>query len=103
MTTFEDFEAITRLRYHYAMGLDTRDWALLRSIFTDEIHMDFESYSGAPGNTLSADAWIAGTRVLFTGLDSSQHVMTNPVVEVDGGGIFFAQTISQCIEQIRTM
>ncbi len=80
----DDFNEIARKRYEYALGIDTRDFDLLRSIFTDDITMDFEDYSGQPAQTLSADAWVAGVRVLFTGLDATQHVMTNPIVDIDG-------------------
>ena len=82
--TFEDFNAITTRRYQYALGIDTRDYALLRSIFTDEITMDFEDYSGQPASTMRADDWVANCKVLFDGLDGTQHVMTNPLVDVDG-------------------
>ncbi len=81
---FEDFTAITRRRYEYALGIDTHDFELLRSIFTDEITMDFEDYSGQPAAKMKADDWVAGVKVLFTGLDSTQHVMSNPVVDIDG-------------------
>lgn len=79
-----DHQAICEVRYRYAMGLDTCDWALYRSIFTDEIEIDFSSFNGVPAGTMSADDWVAQCRVFFTGLDASQHVMTNPLVEVDG-------------------
>ena len=81
---FEDFTEITRRRYEYAQGIDTRDFKLLRSIFTQDITMDFEDYSGQPCSSLKADDWVAGCRVLFTGLDSTQHVMSNPIVDIDG-------------------
>ena len=81
---FDDFQEITRRRYEYAMGIDTRDFELLRSIFTEDITMDFEDYSGQPSATMKADDWVAGCRVLFTGLDATQHVMSNPMVDVTG-------------------
>ena len=81
---FSDFNEITRRRYEYAQGIDTRDFELLRSIFADEIMMDFEDYSGQPAALIRADDWVAGVKVLFTGLDSTQHVMTNPIVDVNG-------------------
>jgi len=80
-----DFDAITRLRYQYAFGIDTRDFALLRSIFADEIHMDFSSYNGRAAATVPADEWVAGCAKLFNGLDATQHSMTNPLVNVDEG------------------
>ncbi|MDG2278858.1 MAG: hypothetical protein P8L31_12925 [Pseudomonadales bacterium] len=55
--TFEEFEAITRLRYQYAQSLDTRDFVLHRSLYTDQITTYFTSYSGGEGHTtISADA-----------------------------------------------
>lgn len=38
-----DFHAITSEVYEYAYGIDTRSWALYRSKFADEIHMNFQS------------------------------------------------------------
>lgn len=81
---FADYHDIVRRRYEYAFSIDTRDWDLHRSIFTDEITMDFSSYSGQPSSTMAADAWVNGLKPLFTGLQASQHVMTNPIVDVDG-------------------
>ena len=85
MATRADFDAITRLRYEYAFGIDTRDFGLLRSVFTDEIDMDFSSYSGRPGAKVLADDWVAGCSALFNGLDATQHSMTNPLVDVAEG------------------
>jgi hypothetical protein len=79
-----DHQAICEVRYRYALGLDTRDWELYRSIFVDDVEIDFSSFSGEAGGTLRADDWVATCRVFFTGLDASQHVMTNPMVTVDG-------------------
>jgi hypothetical protein len=78
-----DHREITRRVYEYAYGIDTRDWALYRSIFCDRITTDFTSYSGGTGpNEMRADDWVAGRRPLFTGLDASQHSMSNPVVDL---------------------
>ena len=80
---FNDYNEIVTRRYEYAMGIDTKDFALLRSIFTEEITMDFEDYSGRPIATMRADDWVDNCKVLFTGLDSTQHVMTNPIVNIE--------------------
>ncbi len=89
-----DFDAITRLRYEYAFGIDTRDFVLLRSIFTDQIRMDFSSYNGRPAASMSADVWVAGCAALFNGLDATQHTMTNPVVDVAEGSRHATQRMS---------
>jgi len=81
---FEDHTEITRRVYEYAYGIDTRDWALYRSIFADEITTDFSSYNGNPAAAMTADAWVDGVKILFTGLDATQHSMSNPLVDLDG-------------------
>ena len=81
---FDDFNEITRRRYEYAQGIDTKDFKLLRSVFTDKITMDFFDYNGLPAATLMADEWVKQVSALMTQLDSTQHVMTNPIVDLDG-------------------
>ncbi len=80
----DHYHAIVRPVYEYAYGIDTRDWALYRSIFTDDIEMDFSSYNGNPRSAMKADDWVAGCRTLFTGLDATQHSMSNPLVDMEG-------------------
>ncbi|MBQ75025.1 MAG: hypothetical protein CMQ20_08375 [Gammaproteobacteria bacterium] len=80
----KDYIEIIETKYRYAYGLDNKDWDLYRSIFLDEITMDFSSYSGVPGTTQSADEWIASCKMLFEGLDATQHQMSNPLVEIKG-------------------
>jgi hypothetical protein len=79
-----DATEITRRLYEYALGIDTRDWTLYRSIFCDEVTMDFSSFNGEPGAPQKADDWVAGVSVLFNGLDATQHTMSNPMVDIDG-------------------
>lgn len=80
----EDKLAVAETVYRYATGIDTRDFVLYRSIFAPEVAIDFSSYSGREPATMTADQWVAGLRPLFTGLDATQHSMTNPIAEVDG-------------------
>ncbi len=79
-----DFIDICNLCYRYATGVDSRDWALYREIFTDRVTFDFSSFNGQPAAELAADDWVAGVRPLFTALAASQHSMTNPRVTGDG-------------------
>ncbi|MFN3257838.1 MAG: nuclear transport factor 2 family protein [Ilumatobacter sp.] len=81
----DDWISITRAVHEFAYGIDTRDWALYRSIFADgPIDFDYSSYHGRPGSSMDADAWVANVRPLFDGLDATQHSMSNPLVDVDG-------------------
>jgi 3-phenylpropionate/cinnamic acid dioxygenase small subunit len=70
--------------YAYATGIDTRDWTLYRSIFTDDVEIDFSSWDGSPARRMRADDWVAGVQPLFHGLDATQHSMSNPRVTIDG-------------------
>ena len=73
--------------YRYATSIDTRDWELHRSIFTDEIESDFSTLGGgasAGAVALTADAWVDGLKALMPGFAATQHSMTNPRVTIDG-------------------
>ncbi len=67
----------------YATGLDRRDWALYRSIFTDEIEMDFRSV-GIRAGSYRADDWVRDAARLFAGFAATQHTSTNHVHDVRG-------------------
>lgn len=73
--------------YRFAYGIDQRDWVGYRKIFVDpplDIEFDYSSYHGRPASRMDADTWVAGVTPLFTGLDATQHSMSNPLVEIDG-------------------
>jgi len=77
--------AVAETVYRYATGVDRRDWALYRSVFTDIVTVDFSSFSpDLPPRVMNADDWVAGLVPLFTGLTATQHSMTNPLATVDG-------------------
>jgi 3-phenylpropionate/cinnamic acid dioxygenase small subunit len=81
----EDKLAVAECVYRYAIGVDTRDWTMYRSLFTDEVEFDFSSYGpGRPPVTMAADDWVAGLKPLFAGLAATQHMMSNPLVDLDG-------------------
>jgi hypothetical protein len=78
-----DRAAISDTVYAYATGLDRRDWALFRSIFTDQIEMDFES-TGIRSGVYNADRWVRDARRLFAGFSATQHTSSNHVHHVRG-------------------
>jgi hypothetical protein len=67
----------------YATGLDRRDWPLYRSIFSDEIEMDFRSVGIREGR-YRADDWVRDARRLFAGFSATQHTSSNHVHDVRG-------------------
>jgi hypothetical protein len=82
-----DRALIVETVYLYATAVDSRDWGLFRSIFTDVVDVDFSSFfaGGEPGwVTMPADAWVKSAREPFTVLDATQHSMSNPRVTVEG-------------------
>jgi hypothetical protein len=79
-----DRAKITDHVLRYATGIDRHDWTLYRSIFADQLTVDFSSWSGEPAASMNADAWVAGVRATLEPFDATQHVLTNFVIEVDG-------------------
>ncbi len=80
---------IAQTVYAFAYGIDGRDWAAYRSIFVGprtEITFDYESYNGRPAMRMTADDWVGAVTPLFTGLDATQHTMSNPIVEIENDG-----------------
>ncbi len=73
--------------YRFAYGIDQRDWDAYRSIFVAPpatIEFDYSSYNDRPSSRMDVDTWIAAVTPLFSGLDATQHSMSNPLVEIDG-------------------
>jgi 3-phenylpropionate/cinnamic acid dioxygenase small subunit len=83
--SFEDKLAVAETLYRYAKGVDERDWDAYRSIFTERVTVDFSSYDATRAPVeMPTDDWIAQIRPLFTGLHATQHLMANPLAEVNG-------------------
>jgi 3-phenylpropionate/cinnamic acid dioxygenase small subunit len=81
----EDKLAVAECVYRYATGVDTRDWAMYRSLFAAQVEVDFSSYDPRLRPvTVAADDWIAGMKPVFAGLAATQHMMSNPLVELEG-------------------
>jgi hypothetical protein len=78
-----DRAQISDLVIGYATGLDRRDWSLYRSIFTDEIEMDFVSV-GIRAGSYAADKWVRDAKRLFDGFEATQHTSTNHVITLCG-------------------
>jgi 3-phenylpropionate/cinnamic acid dioxygenase small subunit len=72
--------AITDALYRYATALDNRDWDLLGEVFAPDavytigLHGEFTG-PGAIGEKIAS---------LIGGYEATQHLITNPVIELDG-------------------
>ena len=58
-------------------AVDAKDWTLARSLFTDEIRVDFTSLTGGEPATIPADALIAGWSGNLTAEKTSFHLRGN--------------------------
>jgi 3-phenylpropionate/cinnamic acid dioxygenase small subunit len=76
-----DRAEIRDLLYRYARAIDFRDFELLRRVFTPdaEIHYNFER--GARLTFRDALEWLPKALEIFA---ATQHVISNPLIEVDG-------------------
>ena len=78
-----DRAEISDVVHRYATGLDMGDWELYRSIFTDEIEMDFTSV-GIRQGSYKASQWVADAKRLFAGFAATQHTSSNHVHDIRG-------------------
>ncbi|HTM86420.1 MAG TPA: nuclear transport factor 2 family protein, partial [Mycobacterium sp.] len=72
---------ITALLYRYARAVDTKDWSLYRSVFTDDATIDYTSAGAIAGTRDEVADWLANA---FTAIPMSMHYITNIEIEVDG-------------------
>jgi 3-phenylpropionate/cinnamic acid dioxygenase small subunit len=68
----------------YATGVDTRDLDLYRSCFTDEMDLDMSGMGMGEPMKISADAWADQAISLVSGFQSTQHIITNHVITIEG-------------------
>ncbi|MGY1809498.1 nuclear transport factor 2 family protein [Blastococcus sp. SYSU D00669] len=79
--------AVLDVLARFAHGIDGRDWALYRSVFCDEVDVDYTSYRPGSAGRTAADDWVARARRLFPGLDATSHVLVNPWFRPDVDGV----------------
>jgi hypothetical protein len=65
----------------YATAVDTRDWNLYRSCFTDEIELDFPGWAVG---THKADEWVEMVRQMLGGFTATQHLSSNHAITLSG-------------------
>ncbi len=71
----------------YAQGLDSKDWAMVRACFADEVYIDYgplSAPSGAPDVPRQADDWMGYLRSVIDKFDITRHTITNHRVAIDG-------------------
>jgi ketosteroid isomerase-like protein len=76
-----DEAEIARLLYRYARAVDTKDWDLYRSVFTDDAHIDYSSAGAAVGTRDEVADWLSQG---FAAIPMSMHYITNIESDIDG-------------------
>ena len=75
---------IIDIQNRYATGVDTRDRDLYRSCFTDEMELDMSGMGLGEPMKISADVWVDRAVSLVSGFKSTQHIITNHVITIEG-------------------
>jgi hypothetical protein len=76
-----DEAAIAALLYRYARAVDTKDWELYRSVFTEDAHIDYSSAGAVVGSRDEVVDWFAAN---FGAIPWSMHYVTNIESEING-------------------
>lgn len=72
---------IRALLNRYARAVDTKDWDLYRSVFTDDAHIDYSSAGAAAGSRDEVAAWLEAG---FAAIPWTMHYITNVECEISG-------------------
>ena len=75
-----DKEQIAEVLVRYATGIDSKDWPLLRSCWTEEIDVDYQQL----GHFTSPDALTDVMRQLHENMGPTYHRLSNVVISVEG-------------------
>lgn len=70
----DDRLEISALLYRYARAVDTKDWALYRSVFTENAVIDYSSAGAICGTLDEVTDWLAAG---FAAIPMSMHYITN--------------------------
>lgn len=72
---------IEALVHKYARAVDTRDWDLWRSLFTDEAVVDYSSAGAIAGSRDEVAAWLEQA---LSAMQMMQHFISNIEADIDG-------------------
>ena len=76
-----DEHQIAALLYRYARAVDTKDWELYRSVFTDDAYIDYSSAGVIAGSRDEVAYWLSQG---FAAIPMSMHYITNIETDIDG-------------------
>jgi len=77
----DDQLEIRTLLARYARGVDTKDWELYRSVFTEDAHIDYTSAGAIAGGRDEVIDWLSAG---FAAIPWSMDYVTNIEADIDG-------------------
>ncbi len=80
MSERDDRQDISELLVRYATGIDRRDWALFRTVFTDDCELDY----GVIGVWQGVDAVTDFMQQVHAPAGHTMHRLSNHAITVDG-------------------
>lgn len=86
MKTLVDHAQLIRVADTIDAAVDAKDWPLARSLFTDEIRVDFTSLVGGEPVTIPSDGLIAGWSKNLTDEKTSFHLRGNHRITFEADG-----------------
>lgn len=66
----------------FAVALDSRDWGLFRTLFADDVEIDYPDSVGV--RTFTVDELVATAAAFFGRLDATHHISANHLISIDG-------------------
>ena len=73
--------AVSEVLDDYARGVDSKDWDLVTSVFTEDAHLDYSAFGGPKGSREEVIGWISASVTSFA---MTQHHITNRHITLDG-------------------
>ena len=79
----EDRLMVHDVMHRYALAIDTKNWALLRTVFAESITADFRSFGSKTVFRGSAATWVDMIQSTLQGMDATQHMMGNHLYQIE--------------------
>ena len=83
LQTLVDRAAISDVLHTYATAVDRRDWALFRSLFTDQVFIDMRSFAPDRYGEIGVDQLLDLAKPLGN-FSATQHISSNHTHRIDG-------------------
>ncbi len=79
-----DRTLISEVIYRYSTGVDSKDWELFRTCFTDPVNADFTSTGVPAPRVFPLDTWIRVVQKTLSPFKLTQHYNSNVIVKLNG-------------------